>query len=238
MPPDLRTQFQYVLCCAENIHANRKRIWQYFAWRRAHVPRVRRDHAALHPGLQLPGARQHQPVRQHPHVRLPLEGEPAPAAVQAVQARVLEARPDAASAAGHAGRGGEAALTWRRSRRPITVSARVRPRGAGDEGGGSAGGSRGRSTWMRRPPRERSRGWNWRRRSAGCRSPPPPHDSLSNCPEDELEMVHRGKATLAQIYSPILRILGNRFQFTLFIRRQPISVALFIPRQPISFSHS
>ena len=29
--PDLRTQFQYIICCADNIHANRKRIWQYFA---------------------------------------------------------------------------------------------------------------------------------------------------------------------------------------------------------------
>jgi len=29
--PDLRTQFQYIICCADNIHANRQRIWQYFA---------------------------------------------------------------------------------------------------------------------------------------------------------------------------------------------------------------
>ena len=25
--PDLRTQFSYIICCADNIHANRKRIW-------------------------------------------------------------------------------------------------------------------------------------------------------------------------------------------------------------------
>ena len=29
--PDLRTQFSYIICCADNIHANRKRIWNYFA---------------------------------------------------------------------------------------------------------------------------------------------------------------------------------------------------------------
>ena len=29
--PDLRSQFSLIICCADNIHANRKRIWQYFA---------------------------------------------------------------------------------------------------------------------------------------------------------------------------------------------------------------
>lgn len=29
--PDIRTQFSHIICCADNIHANRRRIWNYFA---------------------------------------------------------------------------------------------------------------------------------------------------------------------------------------------------------------
>lgn len=42
--PDLRTQFQYIICCAENIHANRKRIWNYFA---GVIPSEREFHAIM-----------------------------------------------------------------------------------------------------------------------------------------------------------------------------------------------